>query len=84
MSNAIHSVVPKLRVSPLALPPRALRIDLTVAGDHCEEIVTGKRPLSICLYDTEEEERAGTTLPTGPRGPKSGVHLNNGPSAAKG
>jgi hypothetical protein len=49
MSDAIHSVIPKLRVSPLALPPRALRIDVVVASDHCEGIATEKRPLSICL-----------------------------------
>jgi len=79
MGDAVHSVIPKLRVSPLALPPRALCIDLAMAGDHYEESVTEKRPLSICLYSTEEEKRAGTTLATELRGPKSGVHLTRQP-----
>jgi hypothetical protein len=49
MRDVVHRVVPKLRVSPLALPPRPLRIDVANADDHCEGIVTEKRPLSIYL-----------------------------------
>jgi hypothetical protein len=75
MRAEIHSLVPNLRVSPLALPPHALRFDAAMAGNHCEGIVTGKRPLSDYLYDTEKETRAGRTLTAGRRGPKSGVHL---------
>ena len=45
----VHSLVPNLPVSPLALPPRALRIDVAIATDDSEGVVTEKRPLLIYL-----------------------------------
>jgi hypothetical protein len=45
----LHSLVPNLPVSPLALPPRCARIDVAIAASDCEWTVTEKRPLSIYL-----------------------------------
>lgn len=74
MRGALHSRVPKLRVSPLALPPPALRFEDGVTGEDREALVTEMRLLSYCLYDTEEENRAGSTLAAALCGPNSGVH----------
>ena len=75
MRGALHSRVPKLRVSPLALPPPALRFEDGVTGEDREALVTEMRLLSYCLYDTEEENRAGSTLAAALCGPNSGVHF---------
>jgi len=75
MRGAVHSRVPSLRVSPLALPPPALRFEVAVSMDDRQPVVTEKRPLSYRLYDTREEKNAGSTLADGLSGPKSGVHL---------
>jgi hypothetical protein len=34
--DAVHMSVPRLRVSPLALPPPALRLEGVVSMDDCE------------------------------------------------
>jgi hypothetical protein len=47
MRDAIHSLAPKLRVSPLALSPRALRFDVVISMDD-REGVTEKRLLAHC------------------------------------
>jgi hypothetical protein len=44
--------------------------------DDREVIVTEKRLRSICLYVTEEENDAGSTLASCPRGPNDGVHFS--------
>ena len=75
MSSAVHSLVPNLRVSPLALSPRLARFDLVVSVDDREGVVTKKRLPSIYLYDTREEKQAGATLAAAPRGPRNGVHF---------
>ena len=58
MSSAVHSLVPNLRVSPLALSPRLARFDLVVSVDDREGVVTKKvidrrhrdaRRASLCL-----------------------------------
>ena len=77
--NALHSLVPNLPVSPLALPPPALRIERVVSMGDCEALVTEKRLLGlIWLFDTEENKNAGSTVAAAPGGPKSGVHLTLG------
>ena len=75
MPNSVHRLIPKLRVSPLALSPRLPRFDLVLSVEDREGIVTKKRLPSYCLYDTREEKEAGTTLAASPRGPRNGVHL---------
>ena len=75
MRNAIHSLVPNLSVSPLALPPRALRFERVVTNDDCEAAVTGEGLLLRYLYDTEDKRDAGSTLSAALSGPKRGVHL---------
>jgi hypothetical protein len=75
MLNALHSLVPNLRVSPLALSPRPLRFEVVLSMDDREVIVTQKRLLSFCLYDTQEKREAGPTLAGRLRGPKNGVHF---------
>ena len=77
MRNAIHSLVPNLSVSPLALPPRALRFERVVTNDDCEAAVTGEGLLLRYLYDTEDKRDAGSTLRADLSGPKSGVHLRH-------
>ena len=76
MPNAVHSLVPNLPVSPLALSPRPLRFGVIVSMADCEVNATKKRLPSSCLYDTREEKEAGATLAASPRGPKIGVHLS--------
>src|SRR4029077_10237911 len=71
----LHSLVHNLPVSPLALPPPALRIERTVSRDDCETLVTEKRLRIHYMYDTEYQRRAGSTLFAGLDGPKKGVHL---------
>jgi hypothetical protein len=71
----IPSLVPNLPVSPLALPPPALRIERSVSFDDGEAVVTEKRLRFYYMYDTEYERNAGSTLTTGLFGPKSWVHL---------
>jgi hypothetical protein len=73
--HGLHSFVPNLPVSPLALPPPALRIEAVVTVADCELGATEKRPPISCLHDTEKYTDAGSTLSADPRGPKSGVHL---------
>jgi hypothetical protein len=74
--DGLHNLVPSLPVSPLALPPPALRIERKVSMGDCEALVTEKRLLRlICLFDTEPERLAGSTLSADLCGPKSGVHL---------
>ena len=41
--GAVHMSVPKLRVSPLALPPPALRIERFVSIDDCQVGAMKKR-----------------------------------------
>ena len=43
MLAAVHSLVPNLPVSPLALPPPALRIERVVSIDDCQVSATKKR-----------------------------------------
>jgi hypothetical protein len=75
--SIIPSLVPKLPVSPLALPPPALRIERSVSLHDCQAVVTERRLRFSYMYDTEDEDErnAGSTLTTGPFGPKSWVHL---------
>ena len=75
MHSAVHSLIPNLPVSPLALPPRALRISRVAAVEDGKHRGTEKRLLSYYLYDTEEKRDAGSTLSAGLCGPKDGVHL---------
>ena len=75
MSDAVHSLVPNLRVSPLALPPPALRFEGVVSVDDCEDVTEKRLPIFHSLYDTREERDAGSTLAAGLNGPKSGVHF---------
>jgi len=76
MPSTIHSLVPNLRVSPLALSPRALRFEVVVSMDDREGDATQKRLPSYYLYDTQEQKEAGTTLAARPDGPNNGVHLS--------
>jgi hypothetical protein len=75
MRAAVHSLVPNLRVSPLALPPRGslrgrgLHGRLRGGGDR-EETTN-----SYLIVGYTEREDAGSTLATDLRGPKSGVHF---------
>ena len=75
VTPAVHSLVPKLPVSPSRSPSwRAAKV--VAAMEDCEVVVTKKRlPIIYCLYDTREQEDAGSTLAAGLRGPKSGVHF---------
>ena len=75
MRYAAHSLVPNLPVSPLALPPPALRIEGVVTLDDCTHVVTEKRPPFCYMHDTERSRDAGSTVTTRLRGPKNGVHL---------
>ena len=77
MHWVVHSFVPNLPVSPLALPPPALRIEGGVTLADCEHGVTEKRPPICYMHDTEKSRDAGSTLTTRLRGPKSGVHLSH-------
>jgi hypothetical protein len=76
MRSAVHSFVPNLPVSPLALPPPALRIEGGVTLDDCAHVVTEKRPPFCYMHDTERSRDAGSTVTTRLRGPKNGVHLS--------
>jgi hypothetical protein len=75
MRDAVHSPVPNLLVSPLALPPPALRFEGVVSMDDCEDATEKRLPIFYYLYDTREERDAGSTLTAGLNGPKSGVHF---------
>lgn len=76
MHAAIHSVVPSLRVSPLALPPRLATCEVMVSMDDCEDGRRRDYQLLIGCKIHKTREDAGSTLPAGLRGPKSGVHFN--------
>ena len=53
--DGLHNLVSSLPVSPLALPPPALRIERRVSTGDCEASVTEKKLLRlILLFDTEE------------------------------
>jgi len=70
----VHTAIPKLPVSPLALSPRALRIRVGASTGDCEGGERKKNDYeSVCVY--EEENEAGSILAATPCGPKSGVHL---------
>ena len=62
MRDAVHSLVPNLRVSPLALPPPALRFEGVVSMDDCEDVTEKRLSIFDYLYDTREERDAGSTL----------------------
>ena len=47
--HGLHSFVPNLPVSPLALPPPALRIEAVVTVADCELGATEKRPPILLL-----------------------------------
>ncbi len=73
--HGLHSFVHNLPVSPLALPPPALRIEGGATLDDCAQLVTDKRPPVCYMHDTERSRDAGSTVTTRLRGPKNGVHL---------
>jgi len=75
LTHAVHSLVPKLPVSPSRSASwRTAKVIATM--DDCRVRVTNKRlPIFIWLYNTREDEDAGSTLAAGLRGPKSGGHF---------
>ena len=74
-TSAVHSLVPKLPVSPSRSPSwHAAKV--IPAIDDCKVVTTKKRlPIFDYLYDTRAERDAGSTLANALRGPKNGVHL---------
>jgi hypothetical protein len=77
MRSAVHSRVPNLRVSPLALPPpRALQRRGCTGGLRGDR--TERRLPFHYGYDTQTKKRedADSTLTAGLSGPKSWVHLS--------
>ena len=65
-THAVHSLVPKLRVSP-SRSPSWRTAEVMAAMDDCEIVVTKKRlPIFIICMIQETSEDAGSTLAARP------------------
>jgi hypothetical protein len=76
MRSAVHNLVPKLRVSPLALPPPLATCEVIASMDDREDGRRRDYQFLIECKIQEKREDAGSTLTAGPCGPKSGVHFS--------